>query len=318
MSLRTWERWNARGGGEDGRHGPKTEPKNKLGAKERKKVMEKMNEEGMADLPPSQIVPKLADEGVYLASESTMYRILAENKQLKHRGRAKEPRKATPVVRVATKPLQIWSWDITYLRSPVKGAFFFLYLLLDVWSRKVVGFRVEEEEAGALAAKMIRRAALVEGVKPEELTVHSDNGSPMTASTLLATLQRLHIAPSYSRPRVSDDNPFSEALFRTLKYRPDFPEPCFKSVEEARQWVAAFVNWYNEEHLHSGVRFATPAARHVGDDVEILAAREALYAAAKARHPERWGSRQTRNWSPPKRVCVRARRTKEDTDKQAA
>jgi transposase InsO family protein len=255
---------------------------------------------------------------VLQTSESTIYRILGENKQLRHRGRAKEPVKATPVVRVATKPRQIWSWDITYLRSPVKGSFYYLYLLMDVWSRKIVGFTVQEEEDGALAAKMIRRAALAEGVEPEELTIHSDNGGPMKASTLLATLQRLQITPSYSRPRVSDDNPFSEALFRTVKYRPDFPEPCFKNLETARQWVAAFVRWYNEEHLHSGVRFVTPTARHDGHDLELLAAREAVYATAKARHPERWGSRPTRNWTPPQRVCVRARRTKEEGDKRAA
>ena len=246
--------------------------------------MATVNREDLADLPPSQIVPKLADEGVYLASESTMYRILGENKQLRHRGRAKEPALATPIVRVATKPRQIWSWDITYLRSPVKGAFLYLYLLMDVWSRKIVGFTVQEVEDGKLAAKMTRRAVLAEGVEEMELTVHSDNGGPMKAATLLATLQRLQIAPSFSRPRVSDDNPYSEALFRTAKYRPDFPEPCFASLEHARRWVAAFVRWYNEEHLHSGVRFVTPTDRHTGRDVELLAAREGVYAAAKARH----------------------------------
>lgn len=247
-----------------------------------------------------------------------MYRLLGEQKQLRHRGRAKEPTPATPIVRVATKPRQIWSWDITYLRSPVKGAFFYLYLLMDVWSRKIVGFTVQDVEEGRHGARMIRRAALAEGVEEKELTVHADNAGPMKAATLLATLQRLQIAPSFSRPRVSDDNPYSEALFRTAKYRPDFPEPCFTSLEHARRWVAAFVRWYNEEHLHSGVRFVTPTDRHTGRDAEVLAGREAVYAAAKARHPERWGSRPTRDWSAPQRVCVRARKTGEEVDEKVA
>ncbi len=319
LSPRTLERWEAKDGGEDCRHGPKTTPANKLTEKERANVLKAINQPELAELGPHQLVPKLADLGTYLCSEATMYRILKDEDQLAHRGRAKAPREARPVERVATGPNQIWSWDITYLRSPVRGIFLYLYMVVDVWSRKIVGFEVHDREDNDLAAKLIAKAAAREGIEVDTLTLHADNGGPMKGSTMLATLERLGIAASFSRPRVSDDNPYSEALFRTLKYRPNFPDPAFKSLADARAWVGAFVRWYNTEHLHSGVKYVRPIDRHEGRDAAILSAREAVYEAAKAKHPERWGSRSTRNWNPPKRVCVRARRSAEEvTDKQAA
>jgi putative transposase len=308
IGPRTLERWRQRDGGADLRCGPKTEPANKLSAAERRKVLETMNSPEYADLPPNQIVPKLCDRGEYLCSESTMYRVLKEENQLARRGREKEPQPRQPVLRVATRPNQIWSWDISYLRSPVAGRWYYLYLVVDIWSRKITGWAVHSEERGDHASALIRRAARAEQVRVDELTLHSDNGGPMKGSTMLATLTKLGITPSFTRPSVCDDNPFSEALFRTLKYRPEYPSGPFDSLDAARRWVAAFVHWYNHEHQHSGIQYVSPIDRHEGRSEAILEARRAVYEAARARHPERWGSRDTRDWTAPQRVCVRARR----------
>ena len=180
-------------------------------------------------------------------------------------------------------------------------------MVLDVWSRKVVGWAVHETEDMDLAAALIRRTASAENIDIDTLTLHSDNGGPMKGSTMLATLQSLGIVASFTRPRVSDDNPFSEALFRTLKYRPWYPSDRFESLDDARRWVGGFVRWYNWDHRHSGIKFVRPVDRHEGRDIQILAQRIEAYEAAKARHPERWGSRPTRDWTRPKRVSVRAR-----------
>lgn len=307
LSIRTYQRWSARPDGVDRRAGPKTEPKNKLSKAEEKVILSIVNSDEFRDLPPSQIVPRLAERGQYMCSGSTMYRLLEREAQLAHRGRAKAPEDRIPIRRVATGPNQIWSWDITYLKGPTRGTFLYLYLVVDIWSRKVVGWAVHTEESAQLASELIDRTARAENVEVDALTLHSDNGGPMKGSTMLATLQALGIAASFTRPRVSDDNPFSEALFRTLKYRPWYPRERFDSLEHAREWVAAFVHWYNFEHRHSGIKFVRPIERHTGRDIAILEARKQAYEAAKARHPERWGSRPTRNWDRPQRVFVRAR-----------
>lgn len=298
---RTVQRWKRQGIGEDSRAGPRREPPNKLSSEERSKVMTIMNDAQNRDLSPKQIVPKLADEGIYLASESTMYRLLRAEDQLAHRGAARAPEKRyRPEERLATGPNQVWSWDITYLRAPVRGMFYYLYLVVDVWSRKAVGWSVHDVESTKLAAELIERACLEEGVRPG-LVLHSDNGGPMKGATMLAKLRDLEVVKSFSRPRVSNDNPYSESLFRTLKYRPEFPRGGFTSLEAAREWVECFVRWYNTEHRHSGIKFVTPAQRHAGRDVEILAERKAVYAKACARHPERWTG-STRDWAPIEEV----------------
>ena len=197
----------------------------------------------------------------------------------------------------ATGPNQVWSWDITYLRMEVRGSFFYLYMIEDIWSRKIVGWDVHDEESMELSAALIKRTCAELGVDPEGIVLHSDNGGPMKGATMLATLHKLGIVASFSRPRVSNDNPYSEALFRTVKYSPAYPSKPFASIDEARQWVAEFVGWYNEVHLHSATRFVTPADRHVGKDATILAKRTRVYEAARRRHPERW-SGPTRNWKP--------------------
>ena len=179
----------------------------------------------------------------------------------------------------------------------MKGAFFYLYLILDLYSRKIVGWEIFEAESAEHAAQLVQRAVLAEGCVDQPLVLHSDNGSPMKGATLLETLYRLGVVSSYSRPRVSNDNPFSEALFRTCKYRPGYPEQGFASLQTARDWVQRFVRWYNHEHRHSAIQFVTPHERHEGLDHAILENRKAVYEEAKTRHPERW-SGATRNWDP--------------------
>ena len=304
LSPRTVERWRTRGVGVDGRRGPKTLPDNKLSDRERAQVLAIVNSPEFRDLPPKQIVPKLASRGEYVASESTMYRVLRQEDQLAHREKSRPAvKRHKPDELVATGPDQVWSWDITYLKSSVRGIFFYLYLVLDVWSRKIVGWEVYAEESSENASKLLSWTYRSEGVPPGSLAVHMDNGSPMKGATLLSTLERLGVATSFSRPSVSDDNPYSESLFRTMKYRPAYPSGAFESIEAARDWVAVFVHWYNREHLHSSIRFVTPEDRHRGRDLEILARRQSVYEKARARHPERW-SGKVRNWKPIKEVVL--------------
>jgi transposase InsO family protein len=191
--------------------------------------------------------------------------------------------------------------------GPIRGGFFYLYLMLDIFSRKIVGWEVHERESAELAANLVRRAVWAEGCLIRPLVLHADNGSPMKGATMKATLERLGVIASYSRPRVSDDNPFSEALFRTCKYRPDWPTSGFASKEDAQRWVAGFVSWYNNEHRHSAIRFVTPNARHTGEDRALLERRTRLYTEARAANPARW-SRQIRNWSPVGDVCLNPER----------
>ena len=300
MDVRTYQRWT-RGGGLKTDARPAAErppPANKLSTEERARVLALCHEPAYASLPPSQIVPRLADAGQYLASESSFYRILREANEQHHRGRSRFPRPRGEPPRLCAKaPCEVWTWDISWLPGPVKGLFFYLYLIVDLYSRKIVGWEVYECESTEYAAQVVRRAVLAEGCIDRPLVLHADNGSPMKGEALLETLYRLGIGTSYSRPRTSNDNPYSEALFRTCKYRPDYPHQGFASLEDARAWVQQFVAGYNHEHCHSGIRFVTPAQRHQGQDHAILTQRQAVYAAAKARHPERW-SGPTRNWQP--------------------
>ena len=289
-------RWALPGAEEDGRAGPRSAPANRLSAAERRRIVATANAPEHRDLSPKQIVPRLADQGVYLASESTIYRVLRAENLLAHRERSRPP-SPRPTEHIATGPNEVWSWDITWLPSLPRGTFFYLYLVLDIWSRKIVGWSVETEESMEHGARLLEETARALGVPPDQLVLHSDNGGPMKGSTMLATLQRLGIVPSFSRPRVSDDNPFSESLFRTLKYRPEYPSRPFPSLDAARAWVAAFVRWYNTQHLHSALRFVTPEDRHAGREGEILAARREVYERARQRRPERW-ARGIRDWKP--------------------
>ena len=297
ISLRTLQRWKKTEMLEDRRHGPRNGPVNALSEEERMQIIAIANSPKYRDQSPAKIVPSLADEGIYIASESSFYRVLRAHQMLAHRGKSRVANHHRPAEAVATEANMVWSWDITFMKTTVKGEFFYLYLIVDIWSRKIVGWAVHESEDSAHASALIRTAALAEGVQPEGLILHSDNGKPMKGATMLATLQWLGIVPSFSRPHVSDDNPYSESLFRTLKYRPEYPARPFENIEETRNWVDGFVQWYNHEHLHSGIRFVTPAQRHSGEEEKILKHRQEVYRQAKEKNPSRW-SGSTRNWDP--------------------
>lgn len=280
LTLRCLQRWVSGVGEcrEDGRRSREQRPSNQLSELEREALLAAANEPEFADLPPGQIVPRLADANRYLASESTLYRCLRKAGQLAHRRPERPARpRCKPQALSATAPDQLVSWDITYLPTPIRGKHLYLYAFLDVFSRKIVAWQVFEEEsqhhASAMLAGYIRHASIPEG----QLTVHSDNGAPMKGSTMIATLQQLGVARSLSRPAVSNDNPYSEALFRTLKYRPDHPIRPFADLTSARRFADLLVHWYNHEHRHSAISYVTPAQRHQGADCQLLQNRHALY-----------------------------------------
>lgn len=313
IDPRTPQRWKHSGIGDDRRAGPLSQPANALAEAEKAEILKIANTPEFRDKSPKQIVPLLADSDQYVASEATFYRVLRNANQVHHRASSKAPSKRhRPEAHTASGPNQVWSWDITYLRSMLRGSFFYLYMVLDIWSRKIVGFEVHEEENSDFAAWLLEASCGAEGALAGSLVLHSDNGSPMKGATMLAKLQQLGVAPSFSRPSVSNDNPFSESAFRTAKYRPDFPSKPFASLEEARTWATSFVRWYNTEHLHSSINFVTPDDRHAGRHVGILKARELVYAAAKQRHPERWAA-DTRDWSPVQTVSLNPEPTLEVT-----
>jgi transposase InsO family protein len=302
IELRTLQRWKAHQGLIDGDGRPQAVralPSHALSVAERAQLLQVANEPRFAAVPPARIVPMLADEGIYLASESSFSRVLREHGQNARRGRAKAPRAGRPpTTHIATAVRQVWCWDMTYLPATVTGRWFYLYLILDLYSRKIVGWEVHDTDDADHAAHLVRRTALAEGIatlnaKP---VLHGDNGSTLKATTVLAMLNWLGVKPSYSRPRVSDDNAYAESLFRTAKYRPEFPLRGFADLEAARTWAAGFVRWYDHDHRHSGIRYVSPAQRHAGEDHAILAARHALYVRARAINPARW-SGATRNWS---------------------
>ena len=310
IDVRTLQRWKKaiqeQNGLEDQRKAAAADrtPANKLSDEEREAILSVCNRPEYQSLPPSQIVPRLADTGEYLASESSFYRVLREVDQVNRRGRAQAPRTvAKPQGFQATGPNQVWSWDITFLASSIRGAFYRLYLVLDIFSRKIVAWEVHENESAEHASVLIRRACLAEGIHEDGLVLHADNGGPMKGATMLATLQMLGVVPSFSRPSVSDDNPYSESLFRTLKYAPAYPGKPFESIEAARQWVHGFVQWYNNQHRHSAIRYVTPNQRHSGADTELLKQRDVVYEAARQQNPQRW-SGKTRDWNPVTEVWL--------------
>lgn len=265
---------------------PVSDPVNKLSEFERRAILEKLGSAGFVDLAPLQVFAQLLDEGTYLCSVSTMYRVLGENKQVKERRRlARHPAKVCPEL-VATAPRQVYSWDITKLAGPVKGQYFDAYVMIDIYSRYIVGVHVHNHESGVLATELMKEIFGVHGI-PQ--VVHADRGTSMTSKSVAALLADLEVTRSHSRPRVSNDNPFSEALFKTLKYGPEFPER-FRSLTEARQFMDSFAGWYNHQHRHTGIGLHTPADVHYGLATDKAAARQAVLAQARARHPHRFGT----------------------------
>ena len=302
LSLRTLQRWKLAGITPDGRTIRVQQPAHALSAAERERVLTIANSVEFGQMPPSQIVPRLADQGTYVASESTFYRILRNAGLVKHRQAARPVQeRSKPRAICATAPNQLYSWDITYLPSGVKGIYFYLYMFIDIYSRKVVGWQVYQDEHSNFAAEVMRDICAREKIQPNQVILHSDNGSPMKGATMLATLQALGVMPSFSRPAVSNDNPYSESLFKTLKYRPDYPGKAFTDIAHARNWVTKFVRWYNNEHRHSTINFVTPAQRHAGLHQALLTARTAVYDTARGANPLRWTG-AIRNWVPIKEV----------------
>lgn len=298
LSVRTFERWK-QGGQVRAAGRPdavRAAPAHKLSEEERQRVLAICHEARFADLPRAQIVPRLADEGVYVASESSFYRVLRAADEQHHRGRAKRPAATEPQRHVARGPNHVWSGDVTYLPSRVRGMFFYLYAVLDLYSRKIVAWEVHAREGGEEAADLIERACWREKrLAGMPLILHADNGAAQTAHTLKSKLESLGITPSHSRPGVSDDNAHIEAWFRTCKYTPGYPANGFATIDEARAWVLRLVTWYNEQHLHSALTYVTPEQRHRGEDAAILERRRVVYAQARERHPLRW-QRNVRPW----------------------
>jgi transposase InsO family protein len=331
IELRTLQRWKARQGlteGDARPHAVRPMPSHALSVDERAKLLAVANEPRFAAVPPARIVPMLADEGIYLASESSFARVLRGHGQNVHRGRAKAPKASRPATtHIATATRQVWCWDMTYLPAVVMGRWFHLYLILDLYSRKIVGWEVHDSDDSEHAVHLVRRTALAEGIAAmtSKPVLHGDNGSTLKATTVLAMLNWLGVKPSYSRPRVSDDNAYAESLFRTAKYRPEFPAKGFADLDAARTWAAGFVRWYNHDHRHSGIRYVSPAQRHDGHDRAILDARHALYTRAQAMNPARW-SGATRNWktigpvtlNPERDSVVIANSTGNDSQPMAA
>ena len=301
ISARCLQRWTLDDEG-DGRPARMQDPSNRLTDIERQRVLRCVNSPEFKHLPPSQIVPILADRGTYICSERTMYRVMEAAGQNKRRdttrraGQTRKPRALT-----ATAPNQIYSWDITYLPTSVRGVHYYLYMFLDIFSRKIVGWSVYGSESSEHASDVLRDACMREKIQPGQVVLHSDNGAPMKGSSMLATLQALGVTPSFSRPAVSNDNPYSESAFKTLKYRPTYPQRAFADLQAARAWVAGFVNWYNNEHRHSAIRFVTPSQRHAGLDPGLLRRRQAIYSAACQQNPHRW-TKGLRNWEPIRQV----------------
>ena len=276
-------------------------PANALSEEERAEIIHVANLPENASKAPAAIVVDLADEGRYLASESSFYRVLGEHGQNKRRGHAREPaRRPAPVTHTAVAPCQVWVWDITWLPTTVAGLFFKMYIIMDLFSRKIVAWEVFAEENADHSAELLRRAALAEKIAAiaDLLVLHGDNGSPLRAGTVDALMYSLGITPSRSRPRVSNDNAHAEAFFRTAKYHPSRIPEGFDTLEAARQWAASFINWYNHEHKHRSLNHVTPQQKHTGEDHAILAQRHQLYEQSRYKNPGRWIQGSTRDWSP--------------------
>lgn len=309
LSARCVQRW--RSDDVDARSTRLQTPANAFSAAEVATVLATVNAPEYAHLPPTQIVPILADHDIYIGSESSIYRILRRERQLAHR---RPERVATPRPRpaplIARGPGQVATWDITYLPTTVRGQYFYLYVVLDLFSRQAVAWQVYECESQEHASALIRDYAERERIPPGQLTLHADNGAVMKGSSLYATLQALHIAPSHSRPSVSDDNPFIESLFKTLKYRPQHPLKPFDTLEEARRFADQLLTWYNTEHRHCKIGYVTPQERHQGHDIALLANRQRVYERARQRNPKRWPN-GTRDWSRKNEVHLNPQRVEQ-------
>lgn len=262
-------------------------PKRALSSEERQQALDLLHSPRFADSSPAQIYATLLDEGRYLCSIRTFYRLLHSQQEVRERrNQLRHPSYQRPEL-LATAPNQVWSWDITKLRGPIKGSHYSLYVILDIYSRYVVGWLVAEGESKALAERLIRETLTKYSIPPGQLTLHADRGSCMTAQTVVQLLAELSVAKSHSRPHTSNDNPYSEAQFKTLKYCPQFPDR-FASIHEARAFCRSFFSWYNHQHRHSGIALITPADVHFQRARQVLEHRAVTLSAAHKAHPERF------------------------------
>lgn len=285
-------------------------PARALSESERTKVRDLLNSEQFQDNSPHQVYAKLLDEGAYHCSISTMYRILRQHNEVRERrNQRRHPAYSRPEL-LATQPNELWSWDITKLRGPVTWQLFYLYAVLDVFSRYVVGWMIAERESGDLAKLLLAESLHKQGIDHEQLTLHADRGSPMISKTLGQLLIDLGVNKSHSRPHTPNDNPFSEAQFKTMKYRPDYPVR-FGSIEEARHWVRAFFHWYNNEHHHSRLGLMTPAAIHYGQAATLTFQRQATLKIAYEAHPERFAKGLPKPPQVPAEVWINPPRSDE-------
>ena len=266
---------------------PRPSPPRALMPEERERVLETLNSEEFMDKAPAEVFAELLERDEYLCSIRTMYRILEENKEVRERRDVlRHPSYSKPEL-LATGPNQVWSWDITKLLGPEKWTYYYLYVILDIFSRHVVGWMLAHKESSALAQKLIAETVIKEGIEEGQLILHADRGSSMSSKPVAFLLADLGVTKSHSRPHVSDDNPFSEAQFKTIKYRPEFPDR-FGSIEDGRAFCRPFFNWYNTQHHHSGIALLTPAAVHHGQAETIIRKRQEVLSAAYAAHPERF------------------------------
>jgi len=262
-------------------------PARALSVQERQQVLDLMHSERFMDAAPRAIYATMLDEGSYLCSVSTMYRLLSQEGEIRERrDQLRHPSYHKPEL-LATGPNEVWSWDITKLKGPAKWVYFYLYVILDIFSRYVVGWMVAQRECGSLASRLIRESYEKQGVDPGKLTIHADRGGSMTSKTVAELLVDLGVTKSHSRPHVSDDNPFSESQFKTLKYRPAFPDR-FGSIQDAREFSRNFFTWYNGQHRHSGIGLMTPEVVHYGKAAELWERRQQVLLAAAEIHPERF------------------------------
>ena len=274
-----------------------------LSPAERAHVRDVLNSERFADCAPREVYASLLDDGIYLCSWSTMYRVLREADEVKRRRDQRRQGAYTKPELLATGPNQLWSWDITQLKGPATWTYYYLYVILDVYSRYVVGWMIAERETAELAEAFIAETCAKEGIAPDQLTLHADRGSAMTSKCVAHLLADLGVTKTHSRPQVSNDNPFSEAQFKTVKYHPSTPER-FGSIADARAWARELFQWYNHAHHHTGIELLTPATVHHGQAPAVLAARQEVLRAAYQAHPERFVRGEPRRAEVPAAVWI--------------
>jgi putative transposase len=282
---------------------PRPTPERALKPEEKEQVLQVLNSEQFQDSAPREVYATLLDEGKYLCSWSTMYRILKEHQLVRERrDQLRHPTYTKPEL-LATAPNELWSWDITKLRGPVKWTYYYLYTILDIFSRYVTGWLIADCESASLAKQLIAETCAKQGIDLDQLILHSDRGSAMTSKTVALLLATLGVSKSHSRPHVSNDNPYSESQFKTMKYRPDYPDR-FGSIQDARAWARPFFQWYNHEHHHSGLGLLTPATVHYGQAQAVIGQRQQVLQAAYAAHPERFVRGKPKPPSLPTEVWI--------------